>query len=72
MYQVDINELKKELEKRKISFDQLAEVIGIDRSTLYRRIKSNRLRIVDMQRIVEYCNFTMDEACRIFLALKVA
>lgn len=72
MFQVDIEELRRVLKSKGIQLDDLAVILGIDRSTLYRRIKENNLRIVDMHRIVEACSLTNEEACRIFLAQRVA
>ena len=72
MFHVDVEELKKVLRSKNIQLDDLATLLGIDRATLYRRIKGNTLRIVDMHRIVEACGLTNEEACRIFLAPLVA
>lgn len=68
MYRTDCDKLKNAIDKKGYSMQDIASDIGIDRATLYRRIKNNALRISDIQKIAEKLSLTGEEAKNIFLA----
>lgn len=67
MYGLDINKLNGKIAERSTTKEALAEEIGIDRSTFYRRLKNGRLLIGDMHKICSVLNLTKAEAIEIFL-----
>ena len=68
MYHIDINKLNGKIVERQMTKEGLAKCIGIDRSTLFRRIRNNKLLVVDLQRICEVLCLSSEEATDIFLA----
>lgn len=68
MYRTDCDKLKSAIDNKGYSMQDIAADIGIDRATLYRRIKNNALRISDIQKIAEKLSLTGEEARNIFLA----
>lgn len=72
MYRTNYAKLKEAISNNGYSLAKVAEFLGIDRTTLYRRIKNNSLTIGDMQKISELLCMSGDEAKAIFLADVVA
>lgn len=70
MFYVDQKKLDGKIVEKGMTKDSLAEACGIDRSTLYRRIKNGTLRICDIHIICETLGLTGQESCEIFLAQK--
>ena len=70
MYQMDTNKLNGKIVECGTTKEALADEIGINRSTFYRRLKSGRLLIGDIHKICEVLNLTRTEAIDIFLAEK--
>lgn len=68
MYQTNIELLRQKLASKGKTIDDLAACIGVDRSTVYRRIENNRLRICDMQHMAEMLSLSAEEAVAIFLS----
>ena len=66
--------LREYLKDRHISIDQIAERIGMDRTTFYRKVKENgaKFTIAEVRRIVKELNMTDSEAIDIFFAGTVA
>ena len=68
MYHIDIDELEKELITHNLNKDVVAEKMGIDRSTFYRRLKHNKLLVGDVHKLCEIIPLTREKAIEIFLA----
>jgi DNA-binding phage protein len=71
---VNVNLLKAKLVERGLNLTKLAEMIGIDRATLYRKLKDNGagLLIGEANAIVRALNLTAKEATEIFFTQCVA
>ncbi len=71
---ININKLKGKIVERGMNISILANEIGIDRSTLYRKIKNNGddISIKEANLIVKVLNLTIDEANAIFFNQIVA
>ncbi len=68
MYHVDVDKLNGKIAERRTSKEALADAIGVDRSTLYRRISNGKLLVEDAHKISEALSLTKAEAIEIFLA----
>ncbi len=68
MYHVDVAKLNGKIAERGTTKDALAKAIGIARSTLFRRLHANTLRICDIHAICEFLRLSQKEAQEIFLA----
>lgn len=68
MFHTNIPLLKSIISSRGKTFEGLAKDLGIDRSTLQRRIKYGRLLVCDIQRLAEILCLSNAEFCEIFLA----
>ena len=67
MYEVDIKRLQTKIVECGTTQEALASELGIDRSTLRRRLASGRLMVRDIHKIVEVLNLSREEAIAIFL-----
>ncbi|MDF2984934.1 MAG: phage repressor protein [Eubacterium sp.] len=67
MYHMDTNKLNGKIVERETTKEAVADEIGIDRSTFYRRLKDGKLRIGDMHKICDALVLTKEEAIEIFL-----
>lgn len=67
---VNTDVLKDRIAKCNRTLDGVADFLGMNRSTLYRKIKNNGLSfsIGEMHGIVEYIPLTKEEAIAIFLS----
>lgn len=67
---VNINKLKGKIVENELTIGELAEKMGINRSTLYRKINSNggTLTIRDANLLCSELHLTANEATEIFLA----
>ena len=74
MAQMNTNKLKAKLVERGTNVANLAATIGIDKATLYRKLRSDgeTLSIRDANAIVTALSLTPDEAMAIFFANEVA
>lgn len=70
MFRIDIDKLNGKIVERGTTKEALAAAIGINRSTLWRRLKNGTLRVCDVHAICEYLHLTAAEALEIFLADK--
>jgi len=68
MYHVDISKLNGKIAEKATTKEQLAQQIGIDRSTLIRRLKNGKLLVGDAHVICESLELSTSEAVAIFLA----
>jgi DNA-binding phage protein len=71
---VNINKLKGKIVENGLNTEKLADNIGIDRSTLYRKINNNgeTFTIKEADLIVKALNLTAEEAKAIFFSQLVA
>lgn len=68
MFRIDIDKLNGKIVERGTTKEALAAAIGINRSTLYRRLKNGTLRVCDVHKICEFLSLSTAEAIDIFLA----
>ena len=71
---VNINKLKGKIVENNLSIEKLADVIGVDRSTLYRKInnKGDTITIKEADKIRHALKLSASEAIEIFFGQKVA
>lgn len=67
--QTNMDILRGKMAERKMGNEQLAEKIGIDPSTFYRKMRTNgeSFTVGQMHQIVNVLNLTHEEAAAIFL-----
>ena len=64
--------LKDTLQKKNISISKISEMLDIDTSTFYRKIKNNSFEIRQADKIVKILGLNSLEATKIFFAQFVA
>lgn len=71
---LNINKLKGKIVENGLNIEQLAEKIGIDKSTLYRKLNKNgeNLSIKEANLIVKTLGLSVGEATEIFFSQYVA
>lgn len=70
---VDVPKLKGKIVERNTTQEELANKIGIDKSTFYRKMKQNgNFSIKEVNLIVSTLNLSKDEAMSIFFSETVA
>jgi DNA-binding phage protein len=71
---MNINKLKGKMVERGTNISALAKAIGVDKSTLYRKIKNNgeEISIKEAKSIIEVLNLSLDEVNAIFFNQFVA
>lgn len=70
---VDVSKLKGKIVERNTTQEELANKIGIDKSTFYRKMKQNgNFSIKEVNLIVSALNLSKDEAMSIFFSDTVA
>jgi len=71
---MNVNKLKGKIVENETNITELAEKIGLDRSTLYRKLntKGETLSIKEANQIVEVLNLTKEESISIFFNSSVA
>lgn len=70
---VDVSKLKGKIVERNTTQEELANKIGIDKSTFYRKMKQNgNFSIKEVNLIVSTLNLSKDEAMSIFFRDTVA
>ena len=71
---VNVDKLRGIMKGRRVSVEELAAAIGIDSSTLYRRLADGgeTFTIKEVNAIVEYLELDIATAMAIFFAAKVA
>ena len=70
MYHIDINKLNGKIVEKGTTKEAVADEIGINRSTFYRRLKSGRLLVGDVHKMCDILALSTSEAIDIFLAQK--
>jgi len=68
MYHVDFDKLNGKIAERRTTKEAIADEIGIDRSTFYRRLKSGKLLVGDVHKMCEVLQLSTTDAVDIFLA----
>ena len=66
MYCLNTNKLNGKIAERQTTKGGLACALGINRTTLFRRIKENSLQIKDVYKICEELKLSETEAMQIF------
>lgn len=70
---VNINKLKAKMVEREMNVESVAEKIGIDKATLYRRLKNpSEITIREADALAEVLEMTFEEATTIFFSQLVA
>ena len=69
MYQLNKNKLNAKIVERGMTKDGLAKDIGVERTTLYRRLKRDKLLLSDVHAICRSLQLSKEEACEIFLSI---
>ena len=71
---ININMLKGKIVEKGMTVTDLAQKMGIDRATLYRKMENNgaTMLVRDANNIVSVLNLTSDEAVAIFFSQFVA
>ena len=71
---MNVNKLKGKIVEKGLSIKTLADIIGIDRATLYRKLSNNgdTLLIREANSIVSALKLSPDEAVAIFFSSDVA
>lgn len=71
---VNINKLRGRIVEKEMSVALVAEKMGIDKATLYRRLENDGagLMVKDAHKLAEILDLTCDEAMAIFFADQVA
>lgn len=71
---VNVNKIHAKLKELRMTVEDVAKKMGIDRSTLYRKLGNSGagLTVKDAQAIVEILQLTQQEALDIFFAREVA
>lgn len=65
---MDVNKLKGKIVEKEMNVERLAEAIGVDRSSLYRKLtNSDKITIGEAGKIKEALSLTDAEAYDIFL-----
>jgi len=68
MYHIDTQALQMRIKEEETTVEALAKEIGVDRATLYRRMKTGKLRIGDVHGLCDALGLSKEEAVNIFLA----
>lgn len=68
MFRLNQSKLDGKIVEKGMTKEGLAREIGVDRSTFFRRLRSNTLRLKDIHAICEALSLTNEEAIEIFLA----
>ena len=71
---VNINKLKGKIVERELTVEKLADILGMDKSTLYRKISSNgdSISIKEADAISKALSLSLDEVNAIFFSQFVA
>lgn len=69
---MNVNKLKGKIIEKGLNVESLGELIGIDRSSMYRKLSSGRFTIAEAKKIKNVLDLTNEEACDIFFAQEVA
>lgn len=65
---IDVQRLKDTVAARNTTLEAVAMILGIDRSTLYRKLKRGKtgLTVYDAQKISSFLELSLDESLAIF------
>ena len=65
---VNINKLNGKIVEKQFTKDGIAAVCGVNRSTFYRRLKNNSLKLADVHAICAALELSSQDAIEIFLS----
>lgn len=65
---IDVQRLKDTVAEKNTTLEAVAMILGIDRSTLYRKLKRGKtgLTVYDAQKISSFLELSLDESLAIF------
>lgn len=65
---IDVQKLKDTVAQKNTTLEAVAMILGIDRSTLYRKLKRGRsgLSLYEAQKISSFLKLSLDESLTIF------
>ena len=69
---LNVNKLKGKIVEKGFSIEKLSQILGINPSTFYRKIKNNSFEIEEADAIVKELGLSSTEATEIFFAQTVA
>jgi predicted transcriptional regulator len=69
---MNVNKLKGKIVEKGLTIGKLASMIGINRSTLYRKLNASTLTVKEVNLIVKALELSREEAIDIFFTHKVA
>ena len=74
LFMVNIEKLKREIDKKNSSIEEISEQIGIDKSTFYRRLESKgrKFTIEEVIKISSILNLDRKKVDEIFFDITVA
>lgn len=65
---MNVNRLKAKLVENGLNVERLAEKIGLNPDTVYKKIKRDGFKMSEVRKIAEVLNLTSTELCEIFFA----
>lgn len=71
-YCINTNKLKAKAAENGTTLEGLAIELGIDRTTFYRRLRTNSLRVGDIHKLMDILSLSDADVIAIFLAHTVA
>ena len=69
---VDVKKLRDTMENKNISIQFAAKTLGIDRSSMYRKLQDGSFKIAEAEAIMNLLQLKENEAVSIFFAHKVS
>ena len=71
---IEVNRIKEKMRVLDVTVKDMAQVIGVDESTFYRKLRKNgsTFSVEQARKIAEYLNLSESEACAIFFNQKLA
>jgi len=58
--------LKAQCIEKNISFEELSQVLGMSKSTFYRKLSNDTFTVKDIRKMSEYLNWTSDTMLYVF------
>ena len=63
--------LKAQCIEKNISFEELSQVLGMSKSTFYRKLSNDTFTVKDIRKMSEYLNWTSDTMLYVFFPKEV-
>ena len=64
--------LRAKMLEKDITIDKMADLLGVSRPTLYRKLKNGSFSLLEAAKIANTFDLSNDDICRIFFAEDVA